>query len=866
MKGEDVASKLLDDSGFKEEMLAVRVRSVLADLSAIEPEPELHTEVNWSYALRCASALASADTEAAQDAALRIAQSCLSAGVGEQLEHGHFVASALVLEWLGNRRALMLADQRDLVSEEAWREAPPPMRLDVIQRRLELVVPGTGDESLPVNPFQRGFWSAAEDAQWVSVSAPTSAGKSFIVRQWFEKRITESKNFRGVYIVPTRALLDEVSKALELAFGPDIPVFTIPWDSQIGQAPKEIYVLTQERFHLLQDFLKEFSADVLFVDEAQKLSDGERGVLLQRVITEEVRRNSDTQVIYASALAENPDLLLEGRPTDVTGQALRSEVVTVNQNLLWVDEIQGQTKRFSVSLLVDGEAVKLGELPLPARPTSQSKRLSLVAYSLGREHAGNLVYVNFASEAETTALQLKEARRTEVDLSDNPRVIALKELIEKTIHPKYRLNDVLDTGIAFHYGNMPLLVRSEIESLFRDGILSYLVCTSTLLEGVNLPCSNLFVRGPKKGRDRFMAPADFWNLAGRAGRWGIEFQGNIVCVDATDQHRWPEPPRVRVAQPLRRATDAVLKDLPRLQAYIAGEGIDQSEAEEEVLPVEPVFNLLASRLANGESLKELPGMDKLTSAELSGLEKQIEETLEPIAIDQDLYQRHTAISPVAMQTLFEYFEQHPEPERLPLSPPENTNAADSYVAALSRVSKFLGAPFGVHSGYQFALAILMRDWMRGRPLAVLIKSRIEYERKRNPKGSQDTLVAAAIRNTMRDVEQFARFEAPKYLSCYVDVLEQFIEISKIDVELPEIDLQMMLEMGVSRPTELSMMTLGLSRTSAVALERYILEDELTREECLRWLMEADLGTFDLPALVVDEIEAVLSAARRRAET
>jgi hypothetical protein len=848
------AERLLEVASLRDQLLAVRVNSVMGEFDVIESDTE-NAEIDWSYVLRCASALALGESEAAQDAALRIAQLCLSSAGHEAIEQGHLVAAALVLEWLGNRRALALADKRDLVSAEAWTSAPAPLRADVVRRRLELLIPDEEGGSVPVNPFQRAFWSAAERGDWVSVSAPTSAGKSFIVRRWFEKQLAERDRFRGAYVVPTRALLAEVCKDLEKTFENKIPVFGIPWDSEIGKAPKEIYVFTQERLHLLQNERGDFTVDVLFVDEAQKLSDGERGVLLQRVIAEAVRRQPATQVIYASALAENPSLLLEGRPEDSRGESLRSEVVTVNQNLLWVDEVQGDTKRFSVDLMIDGEARRLGELGLASRATG-GKRLPLIAHALGRGHAGNLVYVNFAYEAEQVAIQLKEARGSEVDLSGDERVKRLKELVEKTIHPRYRLNTVLDAGIAFHYGNMPLLVRDEIEALFRDGVLSYLICTSTLLEGVNLPCSNLFVRGPKKGRKAFMSAADFWNLAGRAGRWGFEFQGNIICIDATDANRWPEPPRRRVVRPLRRATDSVLTDLPRLFAYIDGEPEEDPDAPE--APLEPVYNLLASRVSDGEALALLPGTGALDSGKIEDLEGRIERSLDGVAIDPEIFKRHSAISPRSMQALLEYFERHDEPQRLALSPPENTKAADNYVEALSRVTKYLGAPFGDHGGYRYALAILMRDWMRGRPLPVLIAARIKYERSKKSASSEDTVVAAAIRNTMRDVEQFARFEAPKYLSCYLDILLQFIDSSKAEVRLPEMDLQMMLEMGVSRPTELSMMTLGLSRSSAVALEPNVFDDDLDREGALAWLRGADLGDYDLPGLVVAEIEAVLA--------
>ena len=39
--------------------------------------------------------------------------------------------------------------------------------------------------------------------------------------------------------------------------------------------------------------------------------------------------------------------------------------------------------------------------------------------------------------------------------------------------------------------------------------------------------------GPKKGRGKAMKGQDFWNLAGRAGRWGTDFFGNVVCIKPT---------------------------------------------------------------------------------------------------------------------------------------------------------------------------------------------------------------------------------------------------------------------------------------------------------------------------------------------
>ena len=70
-------------------------------------------------------------------------------------------------------------------------------------------------------------------------------------------------------------------------------------------------------------------------------------------------------------------------------------------------------------------------------------------------------------------------------------------------------------------------------------------------------------------------------------------------------------------------------------------------------------------------------------------------------------------------------------------------------------------------------------------------------------------------------------------------------------ELP--DVTMMLELGVARTTEVSLMALGLSRTSVVALSQFITEPGLSRAGAGAWLAERDLDAFDLPVVVREEI-------------
>jgi hypothetical protein len=844
---DDLAREVLATPWFSELLERITVHGVYQDLSTIErtSAPEA---ISWNAALRGASALTGAAIEAAQDAALRVAQGCLTASDSNEAQR---TAAAILLERLGNGPALTLAADRELVQAEAWQRAPAPLQLDVIRRRLELGIPTAGGTTISANPFQRQFWSSAIVADWLSVSAPTSAGKSFIVKRWFDERLANGQPFQGAYLVPTRALIDEVSAELKEHLGGSVPVFSIPWDDEIGQHPQEIYVVTQERLHLLQMRLSKFRPDLLFIDEAQKFADGQRGVLLQRVLDESVRRNPGIQVLFASPLSENPAVLLDGAPENAATEALISETITVNQNVLWADEAGHDTKVWKVQLVTGDTTIPVGTVDLAARPTSQRKRLSLVAAALGGSAGGNLVYVNGAADAEKVARDIAATLEGTVDLLAHQKILALQDLVRRTVHPQYGLIDTLSRGVGFHYGNMPLLIRAEIEQLFRDGVLRYLVCTSTLLEGVNLPCRNLFARGPQRGRNRPMTPADFWNLAGRAGRWGKEFQGNIVCIDASDSERWPTAPRRRVRQPLSRATDAVMRDVGPLVAY-AQAGTPLELARQTPL-LEAVFSFLAARNADDIPLSSLPGLQRLSDGDAAVLHDAVSNAMAAVAIPSDLFKRHPGISPISMQALLDYFADKPQPESLLLLPPESTKAAESYVRALGRCTKLLGAPFGT-GGRTYVLAILIAQWMRGMPLAALIAQRINYFRQREdpPK------VAKHIRDTMADVEEYGRFQAPKYLGCYADLLRFYLESTgrgKLAEAQP--DVVKLLELGVSSDTETSLMTLGLSRMSAVELAKEVIHDNLGRDEALAWLRSSDLDQIDLPTLVRREIDEML---------
>jgi hypothetical protein len=205
-----------------------------------------------------------------------------------------------------------------------------------------------------------------------------------------------------------------------------------------------------------------------------------------------------------------------------------------------------------------------------------------------------------------------------------------------------------------------------------------------------------------------------------------------------------------------------------------------------------------------------------------------------------------------MQRLLERFRTYEAGNDPLLAAPESTDATESYVRALALAATEMGANFGA-AARQFALALLITQWMRGYPLARLIAERIRYLDEHN----RPYKLADEIRGVMQDVEQVARFQAPKYLACYSDILALHLRQQNRD-DVPELpDISMMLELGVSRGTEVSLMALGLSRTAAVALSEFITPDDLSREQAARWVRENPASWEGLPTLVQREIRRAI---------
>lgn len=827
-------------------------RSMGLDLSATDLG---RYEPDWKRLLFASSVLSLSQSSAALETALLIAQSGLLYS-GDRQDVAD--ASATVLTQLANHRTLSLAVQRGFVQAGLQGRVGTTEQMLLARRELSQSVFPVRGEVLTTNRFQKLFWDELERASWVSASAPTASGKTYLVLQWLLNKFAARDARLAIFIAPTRALVGEIEQQL-LDLAPshkveELRVASLPLAALGDGSRPTILVFTQERLHV---FLNSMSAapsiDIAIVDEVHKLGDGLRGVILQDAIERMARTNEQMRLIFLSPLTQNPGLLIEDAPKDISTAIVPSDTPTVSQNLIIAQQKPRHSDQWRLLLRREGFEQPIGDIKLHARPDTQLKRLSYLALALGRNSVGTLIYSNGAADAEKVAWQIYHGLGSSSDqVAIDAELRDLSDFARDTVHPQFQLVDLVKRGVAFHYGNMPTLLRSEIERLFRDGKIRFLVCTSTLVEGVNLACRTIVCRGPRKGKSTHMGPHDFWNLAGRAGRWGHDFSGNIVCVDVHIPKQWPNGVPVRARYPIKRETDTVLTRqqpmLDYLNRRLAIQPVDIDPSLEQVTAY-----LLAWTAREGSFLAS-PSAARLSPDYAAALDQKLVGILDAINVPDRIIGRHPGVSAVALQSLLSYFQARAaNVEELLPSSPESDDARERLIAVFHRINRHLFQAF-LPTGLVPLHALVTLEWMRGLPLGQIIRRRIAWLEDHD----RNVDLPTVIRDTMREVEEVARFRAPKYLSAYIDVLRFFLEESgKSDLLASDLNFDLFLEFGVATKTLLSLIGIGLSRTSAVALNEFLGSDSMTEEQIWTWLVTRSWLQLQLPSVVKRELEKVL---------
>ena len=419
-----------------------------------------------------------------------------------------------------------------------------------------------------------------------SFSGPTSVGKSYIIRAFLWKVLENVPPENIVVSVPTRALINQFSIDIKGDLKEVIEKYhyRISTNSNIVEYVEDtesryIFILTPERLLSYLSRPNNPPLGYLFVDEAHKLAteNDYRSIVTYNAIERTLRRHPDINLYFSSPNVANPEVFLKAFKTCSnnlnTGNIDFTEESPVAQNRFFVDL---STK--NIWQYIDDNPVLLESDSL-----EKVNDCTDLILSVGQSKH-NIVYCNTKSSTLDYAGYAFD--KMPAGINELPKEItkAIRQ-IKTYIHEDFYLAKFLAKGVAYHYGNLPQIIRNIVEDLYRRGKIKYLFCTSTLLEGVNLPAQNVFIIKKGYARKELLRPIDFKNLAGRAGRLGIELAGNVVCVKHQD-NEWDKSEvctdKERVV--LELSVDSRIKhNLNKIEKILKNKDISGTGVEKQIL-------------------------------------------------------------------------------------------------------------------------------------------------------------------------------------------------------------------------------------------------------------------------------------------
>jgi hypothetical protein len=119
--------------------------------------------------------------------------------------------------------------------------------------------------------------------------------------------------------------------------------------------------------------------DLLVVDEAHKIGDNQRGVILQDAIERATLGNSRLKAVFISPATQNPEELLADAPEGMKQIAVDSDAPTVLQNVIAATQAPGRPKLWQLAVMQKEGSLPFGVLQLASTPQTVKKRLAFIA-------------------------------------------------------------------------------------------------------------------------------------------------------------------------------------------------------------------------------------------------------------------------------------------------------------------------------------------------------------------------------------------------------------------------------------------------------------------------------------------------------
>ena len=341
---------------------------------------------------------------------------------------------------------------------------------------LELHKP-FGMDNYILHAVQGEVYRLLLDGENVILSAPTSFGKSLLI----DAVIASQYYSNIVIIVPSIALIEETRERIAEKFSQSYKIISFPSQKF---ADRNICIFTQERF-LEANIDKKI--DFFVIDEFYKLnaSDESRTIALNEAFYRLLKEKCQFFMIGPSI-----DSIKETNGLNIKYTFIKTDFKTVAANVFQMGK--------------DGCSPKVSTLC----KTIEGQTLIFCKSSNSINQLGNEI------KAELSV------NRNDQELLD------FIEWLEINYTRDWSFIDFLRYGIGVHHSGLPRSISQYVLHLFNSSKLKFLLCTNTIIEGVNTSAKNMIIYDNKIATKKFDL-FTFNNIRGRAGRMFKHFVGNI---------------------------------------------------------------------------------------------------------------------------------------------------------------------------------------------------------------------------------------------------------------------------------------------------------------------------------------------------
>ena len=395
-----------------------------------------------------------------------------------------------------------------------------------------------------LDPFQIEACHALENGKGVLVAAPTGAGKTIVGE--FAVDLVINSGGKCFYTTPIKALSNQKFSELSEKYG-ESKVGLLTGDTSIN-SEAQIVVMTTE---VLRNMIYSNSSTIndlkyVVMDEVHYLADKFRGAVWEEIL---IHLSEAVQVISLSATVSNAEEFGEWLQT-VRGdtEVIVSEIrpVPLYQHVLFGNrlvDLFGENHKLNPELTrLERDSYRQVRGTWREKPKGpKSLTRSEVIEKLDRE--GLLPTITFIFSRNNCDAAVRQCLAAGIRLTNSQERSSIREVVAKNIKSLaeedlvvlgyYEWADALERGVAAHHAGLLPAFKVTVEELFQRGLVKAVFATETLALGINMPARTVVLEKLSKWNGEghvAISPGEYTQLTGRAGRRGIDIEGNAVIL------------------------------------------------------------------------------------------------------------------------------------------------------------------------------------------------------------------------------------------------------------------------------------------------------------------------------------------------